>query len=71
VAFSPDGRLLASAGEDQTVRIWRLANGGLLQTLQGHKAGVLSVSWSPDGQMIVSAGEDQMICLWRYRRSLS
>ena len=52
VAWSPDGKYLASGSTDRTVRLWDVASGGLTRTLEGHSASVLSVSWSPDGRSI-------------------
>ncbi|MEG5043386.1 nSTAND1 domain-containing NTPase [Microcoleus sp. B4-C1] len=64
VSFSPDGKTLASASHDNTVKIWNLANKKLLQTLTGHKDWVLGVSFSPDGQTIASASVDKTVKLW-------
>jgi WD40 repeat protein/tetratricopeptide (TPR) repeat protein len=64
VSFSPDGKTLASASHDNTVKIWNLANKKLLQTLTGHKDWVLGVSFSPDGQTIASASADKTVKLW-------
>lgn len=63
VAFSPDGELLASAGDDKTVKLWT-ADGRLLKTLRGHSNWVLDVSFSPDSQMIASASYDNTVKLW-------
>src|SRR6266516_230747 len=55
VAWSPDGRHIASAGEDQTVQIWDATTGRTLLTYPGHSDSVNAVAWSPDGQRIASA----------------
>ena len=47
--LSPDGKILASAGEDQTIRIWDARSGEQLQQLTGHPGPVLSVAYAPDG----------------------
>ncbi|MEH2373827.1 AAA-like domain-containing protein, partial [Nostoc sp.] len=63
VAFSPDGQTIASASDDNTVKLWN-RNGQLLQTLQGHSSSVSSVAFSPDGQTIASASGDKTVKLW-------
>ncbi|KAB8317003.1 hypothetical protein SD81_024120, partial [Tolypothrix campylonemoides VB511288] len=54
VSFSPDGKTIASASNDKTVRLWNV-QGQLLKTLNGHSDRVIGVSFSPDGKTIASA----------------
>jgi hypothetical protein len=65
VAFSPDGKTLASASEDQTVTLWDVATRKPLgEPLAGHKDLVNSVAFSPDGKTLASASEDHTVILW-------
>ena len=64
MAWSPDGRHLASASADKTVRVWDASSGQTLLTYSGHTGTVASVAWSPDGKRLASASEDQTVQVW-------
>jgi len=64
VAFSRDGKLLATGGTDNTIKIWDLAAKRELATLTGHTANIESLDFHPDGRLLASAGEDGSTFLW-------
>lgn len=68
VAISPNGQILASSSNDQTIKLWNLPTGKLLYTLAGHSSMVTSVAFSPDGKTLASASNlavgDGNIKLW-------
>ena len=67
IAFSPDGRLIASGSEDHMVRIWQIETGRLVRRLEGHSSIVTAVAFSPDGGAVASASNDRTVRLWDAR----
>ncbi|RYP38832.1 hypothetical protein DL768_010750 [Monosporascus sp. mg162] len=64
VAFSPNGKTLASASGDKTVRLWDAATGAQWQTLERHSSLVSAVAFSPNGKTLASASGDKTVRLW-------
>ncbi|HKI35235.1 MAG TPA: PQQ-binding-like beta-propeller repeat protein [Gemmataceae bacterium] len=64
VAFAPDGKTFASAGDDRVIRLWDAATGKELRTFTGHADGVNAVAFSSDGKTLASASEDGSARLW-------
>ena len=64
LAWSPDGKYIASGSNDNTVQVWEVATGDSIYTYRGHTAWVDALTWSPDGKRIASAGNDHTVRLW-------
>ena len=64
VVFSLDGKLVASASSDNTVRLWDSSTGATLQTLEGHLDSVNAAVFLPDGKLVASASSDNTVRLW-------
>jgi WD40 repeat protein len=64
VAFSPDGKRLASAGREDTVRVWDAESGKQVFVLRGHTGSVSQVSFSPDSKRIATGSEDKTVRVW-------
>ena len=64
VAFSPDGQTLASGSRDETIRLWNVNTGELMDTFAEHASRVYSIAFSPDGQRLASGNWDDPIQLW-------
>lgn len=64
VAFSPDGRRVASSGHDRAVRLWNAETLREVAVLRGHEGEVFAVVFSPDGTTLASAGSDRTVRLW-------
>ena len=71
LAFSPDGRLLATTSHDQSLRLWDVATHQELACLRGHDSAVLALAFSPDGQKIATGGKDGTVRLWEVKTAVS
>lgn len=64
VAVSPNGRLMASAGEDKTIIVWDLGTGKKLKTMTGHTGFIYSVSFNLESTVLVSGSADGTVRVW-------
>src|SRR5947199_345591 len=64
LAFSPDGRLIATCGKDKAVKLWDAATGKEVRTLAGHTGEVYTPAFLPDGRSLATCGQDGTIRVW-------
>ena len=64
IALSPDGKTLASGGNDSTLRLWDLLSGEELMTLRSHSSVIQCLAWSPDGQTLYTGSGDATVRIW-------
>jgi WD40 repeat protein len=67
-AFSQGDKLIASGGDDRTVKVWSTATGTLVQAYSGHASTVWAVEFSPDGKSLASASGDTTVKIWKAPR---
>lgn len=67
VTFSPDGRMLASASFDNSVKLWNAKDGKFINSLRGHVAPVYQCAWSADSRLLVSGSKDSTLKVWEVR----
>jgi WD40 repeat protein len=64
LAFSPDGKYLASGGRGSTIQLWNVHDGSHRETLRGHEGCITTLSFSPDGRTLASGSHDMRVRLW-------
>jgi WD40 repeat protein len=64
LTFSPDGKILATAGDGGVIYFWDATNGQKLRHLEGHLDAVKALAWAPDGKTLASGGADRTVRLW-------
>jgi len=68
VAFSPNGKLLATCAADKFVKVFEVPGGKFVKSFEGHTHHVMGVGWTPDGKKIASCGADNFVKVWDYEK---
>jgi hypothetical protein len=63
--FSPDGKTLATAGYDRSIKLWNVGDGSLIRSIDVHNGAIFDLAWHPSGRLLGSASADETIKLWR------
>lgn len=63
-AFSPDGRWIATGGDDNALCLWSASDGTLRRTIQGHQGHIMAVNFSPDSQRVITGAQDNTAKVW-------
>ncbi len=64
LAWSPDGKYIASAGHDKVIHIWDTTTGEVIHSYHGHTGIIWNLAWSPDSRSLISAGADEIVQIW-------
>ena len=64
IDWSKDGEMIASAGHDEAIHVWKSRSGEMILRMKGHSSKVYGVAWSPDGKLIASCSRDMSVRLW-------
>lgn len=62
--FSPDGKMIATAGYDRVIKLWDSRSGQLLRSMKGHNGAIYDLAYSPDGKVLISGCADETVKLW-------
>jgi WD40 repeat protein len=65
LAFSPDGKTVASGGDDCKVKLWDIKSKKLINEFLGHNQSVMSISFSPNGKLLASGSKDKTVRIWQ------
>ncbi len=66
IAFSPDGKMIATGAADKFVKVWTVPEGKFVKSFEGHTHHVLDVGWMADGKLLASAGADNAVKVWDF-----